>query len=403
MSAKRSRPKRELHDAFENDVELDLTPEAVREAPAEPRKAEIAEARGKEEKRKELIERIRPSEMIPDRFQPRPILPVEIHRRFFAGEVDCYQAAAEWLQLAESDRGHRERVDELVAMADSVDEHGQIKPITGSWAARSDGGYVFQIETGERRFWGACLRTVIQGVTEESLLRVEAVERPSVERQIIENRHAQPPTPVAQAREIAALLLKKMHYQPDPSLEDPYEYFRMAIEVPGRERLPKGIWGKLEPVMQLTPRRMRQVLGVLRLPTEILERADRYGLSDRVVQAVLAHPEEDWPALIQAAIEERLTGEELEAAAARVTTPAPLQPRRSPKQRDYSRSALRGLRGFSGAMSRAGEKRRTEVLDDVADEIVIQHDAAGVLAVLEELVGLVRTRLQALEETDRRS
>ena len=85
MSAKRSRPKRDLHDAFENDVELDLTPEAVREAPAEPRKAEIAEARGKEEKRKELIERIRPSEMIPDRFQPRPILPVEIHRRFFAG------------------------------------------------------------------------------------------------------------------------------------------------------------------------------------------------------------------------------------------------------------------------------------------------------------------------------
>ena len=403
MRVKRIRPKRDLHDAFENDIDLDLTPETIREAPAEPRKADIAEARGKVEKRKELIERIRPSEMIPDRFQPRPILPVEIHRRFFAGEVDCYQAAAEWLQLAENDRGHRERVDELVAMADSVDEHGQIKPITGSWVPRADGGYVFQIETGERRFWGSGLKTVIQGVTEEPLLRVEAVDRPSVERQIIENRHAQPPTAVAQAREIAALLLKKMRYQPDASLQDPYDYFRLAIEVPGRERLPKGIWSKLEPVMQLTPRRMRQVLSVLRLPTELLERADRYGLSDRVVQAVLAQPEENWPALIQAAIEERLTGEELQVTAGHMATPARVQHSRSPKQRDYSRSALRGLRGFSGAMSRAGEKRRREILDDVADEIVIQHDAAGVLAMLEELVGLVRTRLEALQGTQHRS
>lgn len=400
MSARTNRPKRDLHDAFENDVDLDLTPDTLREAPAEERGVEIAEARGKGEERKELIERIRPSEMIPDRFQPRPILPVEIHRRFFDGEVDCYQAAAEWVQLADADRGHKERIDELLAMADSVDEHGQIKPITGFWVSRPDGGYVFQIETGERRFWGACLRTVIQGQSDEPLLRVEAVDRPSLERQIIENRHAQPPTPVAQAREIAALLLKRMHYEPDPEVNDPYDYFRTAMDLPDRERLPKGIWSKLEPVMQLTPRRMRQVLGVLRLPTDLLEQADRYGLSDRVVQAVLAQPKDRWSGLIRAAIEERLTGEELQSAAVDVATEPGKRKRRQLPPRDYSRSALRGLRGFSGALSRAGEKRRAQVLDDVADEIVIQHDAAGVLSVLEELVELVRTRLRAVEETD---
>ena len=115
MSNKRRRPSRELHDAFENDVDLDIAAVAVGESMEAP--PEIGEARGEEAPRRELIERIRPSEMVPDRFQPRPILPVEIHRRFYAGEIDCYGAAGEWLQLAEGDKGHRDRVAELMAMA----------------------------------------------------------------------------------------------------------------------------------------------------------------------------------------------------------------------------------------------------------------------------------------------
>ncbi len=401
MSAKRKRARvsRELHDAFENDIELDLSAEVIQaEADAAPAAAErIAHP----ETPRELIERVRPSEMLPDRFQPRPIIPIEIQRPFFAGEMDCYEAAAAWLRLAEDDKGHRDRVVELVAMAESVDEHGQIKPITGTWMTAEDGSYFFKIETGERRYWGACLKAVIDGAKEEPLLRVEAVQAASVERQIVENRHAQPPTAVAQAREIAALLLKKMGFEPDPSTEDPYEYFRQAIDLPGRQRLPRGIWREIEPVMQLTPRRMRQILGVLRLPTELLEVADRYNLSDRVLQAVLAEPEERWTALIEAAVEESLTGEELAALAMRGPAEPDAGRRKKPKERDHARSALRGLRGFSGALSRAGEKQRVEVLGAVADEIVVQEDATVVLGFLEELVALVRTRLRGLEELER--
>ena len=52
----------------------------------------------------------------------------------------------------------REQVDRLLKMGLSFEEHGQIKPITGSWVEASDGSYIFQIETGERRFWAACLQ-----------------------------------------------------------------------------------------------------------------------------------------------------------------------------------------------------------------------------------------------------
>ncbi len=390
MCAKKA--DRKLHDAFENDVDLDLSPEALEENEAAPEA--VAEAR------RELIERLPADQMVPDRFQPRPVLPLDLHQQFFAGELDPYETAAAWLERAENEAGHRARVTELMRMAESVDEHGQIKPITGAWRAAEGGGYQFHIETGERRYWGAVLRHVKVGRDGQPELRVEAVEAPSVERQIVENRHAEPPTAVAQAREIAAVVLKRLEIEPDPEEDDPYAFFRQALDPPGRERLPRGIWSDLEPMMQLSPRRMRQVLNVLQLPTPLLERADLYNLSDRVLQRVLAEPAELWEPLIKAAIEDELTGEGIKEAAEELREGQPDKNRARRKTPDHSRSALRGLRGFTGALSRAGEKKRGHVLDEVADEIVIQDDAASVLDVMEELISLVRTRLEALETQD---
>ena len=393
------RVSKEIHDAFENDIEMNLSQERLvsegREVPVKDTGVE----RGIPQR--ELIERVKPSAMLPDRFQPRPVLPIELHQRFFKGELDCYLVAAEWLRLADEDKGYRNRVGELIDMAESVDEHGQIKPITGSWEPTEEGGYRFRIETGERRFWGACLKRVLDQREDEPLLRVEAVEAPTLERQIVENRHAQPPSTVAQAREISALILKKLGFKPDPSLEDPYDYFRVAIDLPGRKRLPRGVWDELEPIMQLSHRRMQQVLSVLQFPTPLLEQADRYNLSYRVLQAVLDEPEERWGILMEAAVEQSLTGEDLAALSGGDPTKA-LRKRKASKRKDYAWSALRGLRGFSGAVIRAGSKQRSEVLDATADEIVIQEDAAEFLSLLEELVSLVRTRIQALEEIENR-
>jgi hypothetical protein len=397
MCAKRV--SREIHDAFENDIDIDLSQESLGSKGMEV----PVEATGEERDlpQRELIERVKPSAMLPDRFQPRPVLPVELHQRFFKGELNCYQVAGEWLRLADEDMGYRKRVGELFDMAESVDDHGQIKPITGSWESMEDGDYRFRIETGERRFWGACLKKVLDQREDETLLRVEAVEAPTLERQIVENRHAQPPSTVAQAREISALILKKLRFKPDPSFEDPYDYFRMATDLPGRKRLPRGIWNELEPIMQLSPRRMQQVLGILQFPTTLLEQADRYNLSYRVLQAVLDEPEERWGILMEAAVEHSLTGEELAALSGGDPKKA-LRKRKASKRKDYTWSALRGLRGFSGAVSRAGSNQRNEVLDATADEIVIQEDAAEFLNLLEELVSLVRTRIQALEEIESR-
>lgn len=88
--------------------------------------------------------------------------------------------------------------------------------------------------------------------------------------------------------------------------------------------------------------------------------------------------------------------EELSVAAAAQRDEPPKHKRK--KKPDHAKSALRGLRGFSGALSRAGDKDRSGVLDTVANEIVIQDDAATVVRMLEELVSLMKTRMAALEE-----
>ena len=53
----------------------------------------------------ERIERLKPSQMIPDRFQPRRLLPTVLRQPFYSGQIDCYQAARQWLQMARSDNG----------------------------------------------------------------------------------------------------------------------------------------------------------------------------------------------------------------------------------------------------------------------------------------------------------
>lgn len=146
----------------------------------------------------ERIERLKPSQMLPDRFQPRRLLPASLRQAFFSGKIDCYQAAAEWLNLSKNDAGYHAEVERLLSMGGSFEDHGQIKPITGSWVPANNGRFIFLIETGERRFWAACLHKVSGDSTVEPLLRVEVVSKPTRQRQVLENRHAEIPSAVGQ-------------------------------------------------------------------------------------------------------------------------------------------------------------------------------------------------------------
>ncbi len=339
----------------------------------------------------ERIERLKPSQMLPDRFQPRRLLPPEIRMDFFAGKINCYQAAMEWLALAQSDPGSKQEIDRLLAMGSSFEEHGQIKSITGNWAMDANGEFVFQIETGERRFWAACLQYASSGAEEEPLLRVEIVEHPTRQRQVLENRHAEPPSAVEQACEVAALILAEMGIFPENDIADDYDFFRIART----QRMPTGLWDKIMPIMQLTRPRMVQLLNILQLPSSQLDLADRYRLSERVLREILSAPRDQWERMIRLSIQNQLTSDEVADIALPPQTPVdkPARVPYTPILPEPGRQAARSMRRFVSTLSELDRMQQDSALDEIADTLVVKGSGKEAVKLLEELTRLIRARL----------
>ena len=338
----------------------------------------------------ERIERLTPSQMMPDRFQPRRLLPPSLRADFFSGRLNCYQAAMEWLALARADQGAAAEIEKLLMMGSSFEEHGQIKSITGKWVSGPNGDYVFQIETGERRFWAACLQYASSGAKDEPQLRVEVVDHPTRQRQVLENRHAEPPSAVEQACEVASLILAEQGIEPEPELEDDFDYFRQARN----SRMPSGLWDKLMPIMQLTRPRMVQLLNILQLSTPQLDLADRYRLSERVLREILSAPREQWDRMIRLSIQNQLTSDEVSEIIA-PSTPMESGERKPPTPilPEPARQAARSMRRFVLTLSELDRLSRDEALDEIADTLVVKGNAKESLTLLEELTRLIRARL----------
>jgi len=336
----------------------------------------------------ERIERLKPGQMLPDRFQPRRLLPGTIRNKFFTGQIDCYQAARQWLAMAEKDTQIEGELSRLLAMGNSFDEHGQIKPITGSWITQPNGRYVFLIETGERRFWAACLQSVLKEQNEEPFLRVEVVAHPTRQRQVLENRHAEAPSAVGQACEVAALILAELNIPPTPDFQDDFDYFRLAHA----QRMPTGLWERITPIMQLTRPRMVQLLNILDLPTPLLELADRSRLPERVLREIRSMPPQQWESAIKASIQLNLTADDVAETRKNtlsstneptVTDPPPaFQP---PAQR----VAMGGLRRFANVLGDLDEISQAQALEEIANMLVKSGQAQGVRALLDELSRLI--------------
>jgi hypothetical protein len=339
----------------------------------------------------ERIERLKPSQMIPDRFQPRRILPTDIRKAFFAGNLNCYEAAEDWLAQAKSDDATQTEINRLMAMGNSFDLHGQIKPITGNWIDLPNGRYVFQIETGERRFWAACLQKVSQKKGEEPDLRVEVIQKPTRQRQVLENRHAEPPSAVEQACEVASLILAESGISPEIDQADDYDYFRQSRS----QRMPAGMWDKIIPTMQLTRPRMVQLLNILQLPTPLLDLADRYRLPERVLREVLSLPSAQWERMIRSSIQDQLTSEEV-AEVSRIFNPATEHPVSKQKSipGQSTRDALRNMRRLAKNMDSLSPVAQAQALDAMADSLVVEGRGEQVSRWMESLLRLIQARLK---------
>ncbi len=335
------------------------------------------------------VELLPPSMMLPDRFQPRPLLPAWIRTRFFAGEIDCYEAARMWLELAQADPAMQERVNALLRMGQSFEDYGQIKPITGSWQAGEDRRF-FLIETGERRFWAACLEAVRSAQAEEPLLQVLAVAVPARERQVIENMHAEPPTAVGRAREVAALLLEAAGVPPTPDFSDDYEYFRSALGL----RHKMETWTRLEQIMGITRPHMTRLLKILNLPTPLLEVADRYQAPERILREVLELPQDQREAALVAVLSQGGTHEDVHVQARRAQNNPPQPERPQPEPLQKAARKVKGALKDLAQASASGEDPADALASWLVYEIQDWETLLEAAALFEALAKQVRARVK---------
>jgi hypothetical protein len=334
----------------------------------------------------ERIERLKPSQMMPDRFQPRRILPTILRNDFYNRRLNCYETAKKWMGLSESDSAIQNQISQLLAMGTSFVEHGQIKPITGNWGTDPKGGYIFYIETGERRFWAACLNFVKENLAEEPELRVEVVSAPSRFRQVIENRHSEPPSAVGQACEIASIILSDLNIHPMRDEENEFKYFRQVHS----HRMPRGLWDRLIPVMQLSRPRMEQLLAVLAFPDPLLELADRYRLSERILREVLSLPSKQWETAIGLCIHENISSEELQQRFSSQVEASQTTNKTSSASRDIFKRSWGGFTHFYKTIETLQEKERGELFQRYAEIIHEHHLTDQVVGYLESFLAALR-------------
>jgi hypothetical protein len=250
------------------------------------------------------------SQVLPDRFQSRVILPPDLKGAFFSGAMDCYQAAQNLLAAAEGDPGLRRQADDLLQLGQSILNEGQIEPATGSWIQVPRLGPRFFLEAGERRFWSLVLNAVQQQLQEEP--RLQAVEQKDTSRlrQVAENVQREDISAVDLGKAVASLILVFQEKYPDPNAANEMDYYRQALN----DRLPHGTWPELERIVGFARPHMVRHLQILKLSDELLYLASLYRVPERRLRVIVAAPQRQQRELLLSAIEEQMSSEEIERA-----------------------------------------------------------------------------------------
>jgi hypothetical protein len=361
----------------------------------------------------ETIELVELSRIKPDYNQPRaPLLPPELHYKFWFENYDCFRVAEEWIQMAKNDPVMEAEVLELLDMGGSFKDDGQVNPVTGCWV-NAGADMVFVLETGERRFWASVLYSVVNQKA-APLIRATVVKSISRRRQIMENIHQSKPGAVSQAREIAICILGIRKIDPQGYDPDPYHFVRMVNAKPIKTEELRQLDQFFQ--IRLTPQRLNQILKILELPTELLFVADHYKFSSRKLLEIYNLGPENWSSVVLSEAESQLAlmkkaGVALESLVlqgdgqdddleAQTSISAP--PKNSPtgkttrmfdRRAEPAVKAMIGLRRFQKILFHSEEQDRHKVIDQIADEIVRdQQEGPELLIILEELATMVRAR-----------
>lgn len=336
---------------------------------------------------RQSVYRVPLSMIKPDRFQARFMLPFELREDFYSQKAGWAETVRRWLKLAESDRLIRREIEELIALGDSLHDTGQIKPVTGQ-VINVGGRDVFQMLTGERRFWATALKSVREGFEDEPYVLALIDNQPSLEKQIAENMAYKALTPVGKARAAARMVLEANDIKPD-NAQDEFAYFRKINDV----RLSDETRDVLMKTLQLERTYYGRLMKFFELPENLLEICDRAEMPERVLREIVAYDPSLWPgALAYYTEHEGRTYLDvhtwLETQLGRIRARSP----RLPKD-----PATKSARAIKRVMLNLDELPDEDKVGTLADAILSESDKVEAAKIIERLDGLNAALKQRME------
>jgi hypothetical protein len=351
----------------------------------------------------------------PDPFQARRVLPAAVRAGFVSGQLDPPGALAAWRALAEDEEREGELLQsQVVNLAVSIREQELVNPIT----VCADGPSRYLIETGERRWWAHWWLVTVENRPAFEHIQAQIVAAASPERQAAENLQDSPLTAVQEACQIARLLLHQTGRDADHvvamlargrggergGLLIGYAPYRVALDLQRKDVY--GKWTTIAQIMGRGERQLQRQLALLKLGDGALELADRAGLTEGQLRALVETAEgtdgERQRRIVGLAAEYALSGPEvarlvktanLESAEARLarqrqgkttgeeTSAAPTAIRRPAF---IMLERLRKLRRFAARQEKGGLE-----IGDLADEVLAADQSDVIYQELLELAEML--------------
>ncbi len=260
-----------------------------------------------------LLSTVPIAEIRPDPGQPRRLLPPDLQQQLDRGQLDPLTAVRKWVDRAraeEADPGLIRHVRELRKLADSIEQHGLINPISVRRPLLDEQipkPVAYLIVTGERRYWAHALlaseaRSIQEGertVHPDEIKVTLAAEGISVRgHQLIENLIREDINAIEKASGMWALRLELSevnHGSPEPmDLEE-----LVRLESSGR----LVSWSVIEEALGISKRYRIYVTSVLQLAPEAQALVQLHNLSERMIRPIVQKLR-DYPQLQIAALEQ---------------------------------------------------------------------------------------------------
>ncbi|MEM7334074.1 MAG: ParB/RepB/Spo0J family partition protein [Chloroflexota bacterium] len=202
-------------------------------------------------------------QILPDPDQPRDVLTLELYDALFQG--DSAQAVlGQWLTLGQREPLIQSKIDKVIYLANTIQIHGLINPITISRNSNVKLDARYLIVTGERRFWAHQYLQYTQAKIDDQsvqfiLARIaEPKQKTAV--QLIENLARERLNVFETARAIGSL----------------------------KEEMGEGTqWGDVEEILQISRSYRTRILRVLKLGDRAVEVIQQHDLTERSIRPLI--------------------------------------------------------------------------------------------------------------------